>query len=122
MDPRTARSALSVNGQKSPQIRLGDPNATAEAVRNQLAGRDLASDRAGTNAKHFRYLVDGEKLDTVAPITGTVAFQTSSFCTAANRAPPGHYYSRSSDLAAASCRATNALMEATAIFLERPSL
>jgi hypothetical protein len=71
MDSRTERSALSANGQKSPQIRLGDPNATAQAVRNQLAGRDLASDRAGTNAKHFRRLGDCEKFDLIVSVTTT---------------------------------------------------
>jgi hypothetical protein len=34
MDSRTARSIFTVNGQKDPQIRLGDPDATAETVRN----------------------------------------------------------------------------------------
>jgi hypothetical protein len=114
---------LSVKGQKNPQICLGDPNTTAEVVRNQVAGRDSASDRAGTNAKHFRYLGDGEKLDSVAPIIPTLVFQTTRFCAAATRAPsPVRHYSRSSDWAAASCRATYALMLATVIFRERPSL
>jgi hypothetical protein len=72
MDSRTRRSAIAVNGQKSTQIRLGDPNATAEAVRNQFAGRDSTSDRAGINAKHFPDLGDGEELDPVAPIILTL--------------------------------------------------
>jgi hypothetical protein len=81
-----------VNCQKGPQIRFGDPDATAEAVRNQFSGGDAASDRAVINAKHFRRLSDGEELEPVAPITGTVVFQTRSFYAAVTRAKsaPGH--------------------------------
>jgi hypothetical protein len=123
MDSRTARSAFAVNGQKSPQIRFGDALAPAKAVGDQLAGGDPAPNRAGANAEHFRRLGDGEELDSVAPIIATAAFQTTSFCAAATRAvSPCRHYPPSSELAAATCRATNALMLATVIFRERPSL
>ena len=68
------RLTLSVKSYKSPQIRLGDPHAGAETVGNKLAGGDPAPDGAGTNAKLFRRLGDGEELDSVAPIMVTVAF------------------------------------------------
>ena len=112
-----------MKGEKSAQIRFGDTHCIAEAMSDQPAGGDPAPNCAGTNAEHFRRLGDGKELGSAVPIMATVAFQTTRFCAAATGAPspPGHY-SRSSDWAAASCRATNALMEATVILRERPSL
>jgi hypothetical protein len=115
-----------VNSQKSPQIRLGDPNATAEAVRNEFAGRDSTSDRAGINAKHFRRLGDGEELDSVAPIGAAEAFRTTIFCVVTTRSlgasgALGHVL-RPPELEVASRWAMNALMLAIVIFRDPPSL
>jgi hypothetical protein len=89
-------------------------------VRNQFAGRDSTSDRAGINAKHFGYLADGEEPDAVTPILGTVAFQATSFSTWPP-SPTGHY-SRSPGAAAARRLAMYAFMLNTVIFREPPSL
>jgi hypothetical protein len=112
-----------VNGQECAEITLGYADGATKPMGDKLAGGDPAANCTRRDAEHFRRLSDAEELDRVAPTSGTVAFQTTNICATATRAasPPGHY-PHSSDLAAASRRATYAFMLATVILRERPSL
>ena len=100
--------------------------ALPKSVGDQVTDGDQAPDGTGRKAKHFCRLSDGEKLDSLAPIGAAEAFRTTIFCVATTRSSGasgalGHVL-RPPELEVASRLAMNALMLATVIFRDRPSL
>jgi hypothetical protein len=63
------------DGQKRTQIRFGDSDCISKPVSDQIATVDPAPDRAGTYAKHFGGLGNGEEQDSLVPII-TMALRT----------------------------------------------
>lgn len=110
-----------MKGQKSPEIALGDPHGATKVVSDEFAGDDPSPDAPRRDAKHFRGLRDGEKLDRRVPIMATKGFQARRFCAAARPSLRGHLPGFR-EWALASCLATNPLMLTTVILRERPSL
>ncbi|MGC1358943.1 MAG: hypothetical protein WA851_24705, partial [Xanthobacteraceae bacterium] len=76
-----------VQGQKSPEIGLGNSHDAAEGMGNKLTAVDPASDGSSRHAQHFRRLGDGEKLDSVATVTAAGAFRNRRFSPNASRSP-----------------------------------
>lgn len=114
-------STLATKGYERSEVALSDPHGTPEVMGNKITGGDPARDRSRGHAKHLRGLGDGEEPDAGTPIMAIIGFRTTRVGAAAGPISPGQFpFSR--ERAPASCLATNALMLATVILRERPSL
>jgi hypothetical protein len=56
-----SRLGFAVCGQKRAQIIVSDPNNTADAVRNQIAGLDPPTNRPRRDLDQFGYFADRQK-------------------------------------------------------------
>ena len=130
MRATSAESAGGLSAEEREDILVGlSRGESMSSIARQLdrapstVTREVAANGAVYAFGDARYAGGAPSGQSVVAITATEAFRNRNFRAAAARAssPPGHFPG-SSELAAASCRATNALMLATVIFRERPSL